>query len=202
ATLHVVLLIAGSLLVYRALRPHVGGVAACAAASFPMLSESTRTLVSWPSQFVDVGLYFFSAVAFYATARRRLAVALAATLLALFCKELAVVTAVLLPWFPDDRSRSERRRWALAIGGLLAAWGAAYLMVRPHAALALPHGLESDPRLLATPLPQRVLWALAGSLRALASLALVPGAADGAALALAVGLLVALVAYLFARPAA
>ena len=127
-----------------------------------MVSESTRTLVSWPSQFVDVGLYFFSAVAVHETARRRLPSALMSTLLALLCKELAVIPALLLPWFPDGRPRAERRRWAIAFGALIVVWAAAYLAVRRVAVLHLPHGLEQDPGLLRTPLPRRLAWALGG----------------------------------------
>ena len=190
ALLHVLLLLAGSLLVYGALRPHLGGAAACVAASFPMLSESTRTLVSWPSQFVDVGLYFFSAVSLHETARRRLPSALAATLLALFCKELAVIPALLLPWFPDARPRAARRRWAIAFGALIVAWAAAYLGVRHAAGLHLPHGLEQ----LATPLPQRIAWAFGGTLRAFASLPLAHVPEDTIALALGIGLVVAFAA--------
>jgi tetratricopeptide (TPR) repeat protein len=188
ALLHALLLLAGSLLVFRALRPRLGGSVACVAATFPMLSESTRTLVSWPSQFVDVGLYFFTAVSLHETARRRLPSALVATLLALLCKELAVIPALLLPWFPDARSRDERRRWAIAFGALVVAWAAAYVAVRLAAGLHLPHGLEQE---VSTPWLMRLSWALGGSLRALASLPLTRVPHDVIASALLIGLLVA-----------
>jgi tetratricopeptide (TPR) repeat protein len=202
ALLHALLLLAGSLFVYRALRAHLGGAAACVAATFPMLSESTRTLVSWPSQFVDVGLYFFSAVALFATARGRLPTALASTLLALFCKELAVIPALLLPWFPDARSREERRRWAIAFGVLVAAWACAYLAVRRAAGLHLPHGLEEDPSVLHTPLPKRLAWAVGGTFRALGSLPLAHAPEEALAIALGVGLLAAFAALLAASATA
>ncbi|HXS81742.1 MAG TPA: hypothetical protein VN896_03405 [Methylomirabilota bacterium] len=200
AMFHVLLLLAGSLLVFRALRPHLGGAAACVAATFPMLSESTRTLVSWPSQFVDVGLYLFSAVALHETARRRLPTALAGTLLAFLCKELAVIPALLLPWFPDGRPRAERRRWAIAFGALLIAWATVYLVVRRAAGLHLPHGLEQDTQLLASPLPMRISWAIGGTLRAFMSLPLAHGPADVIAIALAIGVLVAFVLRLAGSP--
>jgi len=192
AALHLLLLAAGSLLVFRALRPHLGGPAACVAATFPMLSESTRTLVSWPSQFVDVGLYFFSAVALHATARRRLPAALAATLLALLCKELAVVTALLLACFPDGRDAATRRRWAIALGALVVVWAGAYLAVRSAAGLHLPHGIEQNTKLAATSWLMRMSWAIGGSVRALASLPLASAPEDPLAIALAAGLLIAL----------
>jgi len=202
ALLHVALLLAGSLLVFRALRAPLGGSAACVAATFPMLSESTRTLVSWPSQFVDVGLYFFSAVALHETAKRRLPTALAATLLALLCKELAVITALLLVCLPDGRDAATRRRWGIAFGVLVAAWAGAYLAVRHAAGLHLPHGLEQGAALLGTPLPRRLAWALGGSLRALASLPLAGAPEDAIAIALAVGLAVAFSVRLATTPAA
>jgi len=197
AALHALLLAAGSLFVFRALRPYLGGRGAALAATFPMFSESTRTLVAWPSQFVDVGLYFFSAVALDATARRRLRPALAATALALLCKELAVVPALLLPWFPDQRSRDERRRWALAFGLLLLVWGATYIAVRHAAGLALPHGLEQQ---AASPF-QRVAWAFTATLRALISLPLARTPRDGIAYLVAIGFPVAtLLGDVLARP--
>jgi len=202
AMLHVALLLAGSLLVFAALRAPLGGAAACVAATFPVLSESTRTLVSWPSQFVDVGLYFFSAVALHATARRRLPVALAATLLALLCKELAVITALLLVLLPDGRDAATRRRWAIGFGVLVAAWAGAYLAVRHAAGLHLPHGLEQGATLLGTPLPTRLAWALGGSLRALASLPLARVPEDAIAIALTIGLTVAFAVRLATTPIA
>jgi tetratricopeptide (TPR) repeat protein len=191
ATLHALLLAAGTLLVYRALRPSLGGVTACVAASFPCFAESTRTLVGWPSQFVDVGLYFFTALALHETSRRRLPSALAAALLALLCKELAVVAVVLLPCFPAERSPRERFRWAGACAALLLAWGATYLAVRHAAHLSLPHHLEQDPALLGTPITARFAWALRGGLRSMASLPLVPDPSDILGGVLGIGLLAA-----------
>jgi tetratricopeptide (TPR) repeat protein len=201
AAFHVLLLAAGTVLIYRALRPHLGAVAACTAATFPMFAESTRTLVGWPSQFVDVGLYFFSAVALHATAMKRLPLALGATLLALLCKELAVIPALLLPWFPDDRPRATRTRWALAFAALLAIWGAAYLTVRNVAGLHLPHGLENQAALAGTSMMQRLAWAFGGTLRAFASLPLVSVRHEPMAKALAVGFWLTVALALVALPA-
>ena len=199
AALHVLLLAAGGLLVYRTLRPHMGGFTACVAVTFPMLSESTRTLVSWPSQFVDVGLYFFSALALHEASRRRLPSALAAALLALMCKEVGVVTLLLLPWLPGVLDRPARRRWILGSGAVLALWAAAYVAVRTSTHLVLPHGIEHEAA--SAPWLTRITWALGGSIRALGSLALKPGAGDTAALVL-LAALVAVVAFaVIASPA-
>ncbi len=201
AALHALLLAAGALLVYRALRPQLGGGVACVAATFPAFAESTRTLVSWPTQFVDVGLYFFSALAVHEASRRRLPSAMTAGLLALLCKELAVVTLLLLPWMPGVWKPGERRRWAIACGALLLLWAGAYMAVRQTAHLALPHGIEQDPALLATPALERVAWAFHGSIRALSSLTLRPGAHDVWALSLGMTFLAALAFAAVALPA-
>ncbi len=199
AALHVLLLAAGGLLVYRTLRPHMSGFAAFAAATFPMFSESTRTLVSWPSQFVDVGLYFFSALALREASRRRLPTALAAALIALFCKEVGVVTLLMLPWLPSVLDRPERRRWLLGSGAVLALWATAYVAVRNSAHLALPHGIEHEAA--GAPWQTRIAWALNGSVRALGSLALKPGAGDTAALVVFASLVAVVAFAVIASPA-
>lgn len=202
AALHALLLALGGLLFYRAFRTRMGGAAACAAAAFPALSESTRTLISWPSQFVDVGLYLFSALAVHEASRRRLPSALAAALVALLCKELAVVTVLLLPWLPGAVPASGRRRWLVATGALLTVWAGAYLGVRHAAHLALPHGIESAAAGDAAAPFARLVWALEGSARALASLPLLPGPHDGWALGAVIVFAAALAIGLVAVPGA
>ena len=173
AAIHAAFLAGGALLLYRALRGSWSGPAAAAAAAFPLLAESTRTLVAWPTQFVDVGLYFFSVLALHERAAGRLPTALAALAAALLCKEVAIVTGVLLAFWPGASGRSHSR-WLIGAGAVLVAWAIAFVWVRQHAGLTLPHGLESDARLLATPIPQRLWWAVGSSSRAIMSLALRP----------------------------
>src|SRR6266516_4278753 len=91
--LHVALLALSGWLLYRALRPHWPGSAAAVAASFPLLVESGRMLIGWPSHFQDVGAIFFAALALHEASRGRLASTLASLLAALLCKEIAAVTA-------------------------------------------------------------------------------------------------------------
>jgi hypothetical protein len=202
AALHVLLLVAGSLLLFRVIRAPLGGPAAWFAASFPMFSESTRTLVSWPTQFVDVGLYFFMAVAIHETWRRRLPTALAASLLGLLCKELAVVVVLLLPWLPGTWARGERRRWLAGTVALAVVWAAAYLAVRTSAQLSLPHGLEQPSGGTPVSLAARLAWAFGGSMRALVSLPLVAAHQDLLATALGVLALVGVAATAMTSPAA
>jgi tetratricopeptide (TPR) repeat protein len=180
AAVHVALLALATLLLFRLLRAHWGGWAAAAAASFPLLAESSRSLIAWPSQFSDLGVYLFSILALHEAARRRLWTASLALLVALLCKETAVVTAALLPFMPATPSapRTGRARWLVASGVVLVAWAAVYQFVRGHAGLELPHGLESDARLLHTPLAVRLLWAWGNSLKSIFSLSVLPAAHD------------------------
>jgi hypothetical protein len=185
--LHAGLLLVAALLVYRTLRRFLPGSIAAVAAGFPMLAESTRTIVCWPCQVVDAGAYLFAALALHETVARRRWTALAALLAALCCKEVAVVAALLLPFTPGLGRRRARLMWLLGTGSVAIAWAAAYLWVRKHAGLELPHGLERDPALLATPLVAKLSWAFDHCLRAAWSLGQKASASDpwvlGAALA-------------------
>jgi hypothetical protein len=160
ATLHGVLLALAAVLVYRALCPRWPAWAAAAAASFPLIAEASRTLLLWPSAFQDLGALLFSALALHEASRRRLQSALAALGAGLLCKEIAVVTALLLPFMPDLGSVRERRRWVLAAALLVLAWGTVYLFVMRHAGLMFQRHLEAA----RPPLPLRMTWALIASL--------------------------------------
>jgi tetratricopeptide (TPR) repeat protein len=172
ATLHVLMLAFSSLLLYRVFRRAWPGPSAALVATFPLFSESSRTLISWPSHFVDLGVWMFTAIALHETAARRLWSTLAALLAALLCKEVAVVAALLLPWIPGIGPAGRRQRlvWSAATGALAAAWAAVYLVVRHRAHLALPHHLETSEVVRSTPLSTRFGWAVWNSLRALFSL--------------------------------
>lgn len=178
AAFHAALLSAGALLLYRVFRESLEGPAAMMAATFPLLAESTRTLVGWPTQFVDVGLFFFSALALHECSRRRLPGALLALFAALLCKELGLVTAVMLPFLPGRSETRERVRVAVGAAVVVTVWAALYLHVRTAAQLQLPHGLENA----TASLIDRVVWALSGSVRAVLSLDLLPSGRDRFAL--------------------
>jgi len=179
ALLHTLLLGATALLLYRALRRSWSGPIAAAAATFPLLMESSRELIAWPSHFVDLGAVFFAVLALHEASCRRIATALAALLASLLCKEAAVVTALLLPWMPlpptgaRSRTAGERMPWIFGTIAVVAIWGLAYAYVRRSAGLELPHGLESNRDLAAVPWATRLAWSLWNSLRAVMSL---PGA--------------------------
>jgi tetratricopeptide (TPR) repeat protein len=168
-----------------------------------LLAESSRSLIAWPSQFSDLGVYLFSILALHEAARRRLWTASLALLVALLCKETAVVTAALLPFMPatPSASRTGRARWLAACGVVLVAWAAAYQFVRGHAGLELPHGIERDARLLHTSAVVRLLWAWGNSLKAIFSLSVLPATRDVVVGAL-VGAIALAATAAFARDAA
>ena len=197
AALHLVLLGVSSLLIFRAFRRAWPPAWAAVIATFLMLSESTRTLVAWPSHFVDLGVWLFTAIVLHEAAARRLKTALVALLLALLCKEVAVVAALLVPWLPGigPGDRRERLRWAAAMGGVALAWGAACGAIRHGGGFTLPHGLDAPVATVLAQLPQRLAWAAGNSLRAYLSLPASPsplaaplGAAAVALAAIAGGL--------------
>ena len=190
--LHLTLLLAGALLLYRTLRSVWSGGAACAAAAFTLGAESTRTIAAWPTQFVDVGLFVFSMLALHAASRRRTPLAVLALLAALLCKEVAIVTGLLLPFVPfaapAREARATRVRLAVASGATMLAWGLATLAVRHHAGLVLPQRIAGSTEALQASWLERMGWAMHGSLKALASLPLVPSPDDAAARLVIAGL--------------
>jgi tetratricopeptide (TPR) repeat protein len=176
--IHLGLLALGALMLYRALRPSWSGPLACAAATFTLLAEGTRTIAGWSAQFVDVAVFVASALALHEASRRRWASSLAALLVALLSKEVAVVTGLLLPFVPAaarggvrPAGRSgERARFAAGCAAVLLGWGLASLAVRRAAHLELPRHLLESPEAARTGWPARVAWAFDGSVRAAASL--------------------------------
>jgi hypothetical protein len=178
AALHVLALALASLLLYRALRLRWPGPWAAAAASFVLLAESTRMLVAWPSHFMDLGALLCVTLALHEAAHRRLWSTLLAIAASLLFKEVGLLAALVVPWFPAGRPRAtaERLRWSAACAATVAAWGIAYLVVTRHAGLALPHQFE--PGADTQPWPARFGWALWNSARAQFSLAADRGAWD------------------------
>ncbi|HET9325440.1 MAG TPA: hypothetical protein VFQ05_01580 [Candidatus Eisenbacteria bacterium] len=184
--LHLVLLGASSLLVYRAVRSVWPGPWAAAAASFPLLTESSRTFLLWPTTIQDLGALFFSALAFHEASRRSLAGAIAAVVAGLLCKETTVVTALLLPWLPLITT-PERRRWILGLGSALLAWGFVYGFVLRQGHVTFQSRFEQPSTFMET-LP----WALRLGLRDALGLGALEGWATAPMLAgLALVLLVA-----------
>jgi hypothetical protein len=111
-------------------------------------------------------------LALHEAVRRRMGTSLAALVLALLCKEVAIVVAPLLPLLPriGPTPRSERVRWAIGAGAVTAVWALAYLAVRRSIHLELPHNLEHDATVLSASAVAKLGWALWNSVRAIFSL--------------------------------
>lgn len=189
AVLHGALLLASALLLYDLLRDSMSGPGAAFAATMPLALEAARALLIVPVHIVDLGLVTASVLAWWCAARGRLVAALAALLAAFFCKETAIVTALMLPWLARADARRPRRVWVIACAALATVWAVAYVTIRRQAAMALPHGLEAglSPALLGE--PARYAWSIAGSLRALVSLPMKPEGPEGPVLAVSLLLL-------------
>ncbi len=151
AGIHLVLLMAAALVLYRAARRFVPAPAAAAVATFPLLAEPTRNLLGWASHSADLGLFLFTSLALHEATRRRLVTTLAALGAALLCKEFAVLAALSVPWVAAHEARSRRVPlvWGIAVAALLAVWALAYGMVCTRAGLAptlgIPSGIRGAP---------------------------------------------------------
>ena len=199
ALLHTALLGASAWLFRRALRRSGMATApASVAAAFPLLVESARMLIGWPSHFQDVGALFFASLAAHEASHGRLRTLLPAALASLLCKEVGALTLFLLPWWPGSgQSRAWRWRATAALAATVAAWGAMYAWVIARAGVTFAHeyGPQSQAA-TASPLPERVAWALTHSARALFSMPEQPGPLDlPVALTLGALLLVALAVF-------
>jgi hypothetical protein len=170
--LHVALLALATLAIYSALRVPWSAPWAAFAASFSSLSESSRGLLTWSSHFADLGAWVFTALCLHEVARRRLPTALLALLLALWCKEVAGIAALLLPFIPGTGPRGlrERLRWMAAFAGLLVVWALVYGVVRQRAGFQIYHGIEPTLTTGAALWMTRIIWSLSNGLRAMLSL--------------------------------
>ena len=203
AVFHFGVLATGAVLLQRALRRALGGPLSFLAAAFPLWGESTRTLASWPTQFVDVGLWGASSLALHAAANGRRTRALVALALALLCKEVAVVLGVLLPLLPRAaRDPRERARFAASCAAVMALWGVATLLVRQRAGLELPARIAQSPEALSASVWERFTWTLDASLRACWSLPRLPTPEAATATVLTVVLAAAALAIFATRPQA
>jgi hypothetical protein len=190
--LHLSLLGATSLLIFRALRSVWPGACAAAAASFVLLSESTRTFLLWPTTIQDLGALFFTALAIHEASRRRLIPAAGAVAAGLLCKETTVVTALLIPWLPFIRL-SERRRWIFALGGTLVVWGFLYGIVLQQGQVAFQSHFEQPSSFMET-LP----WAMWLGVRDGLGLGALPGSVS-APIKAVVALMVVIAALMVAQ---
>jgi hypothetical protein len=169
---HVLLLALTSVLFYRAFRLRWSGPVAATMASFPVLAESARMLIAWPSNFQDVGALLFSALALHEAMRARLRFALPALAAGLLCKEVTVIPALLLPWLPSFDRRT-RGVWLKATGALVLAWGLVYALVVGAGHVRLPWQVAPAPAgaaPAAAPWIVRLGWSVSTALKSAWSL--------------------------------
>ncbi len=151
ALIHAALLALSSLLLYRALRPSWPAPAAAFAASFPVVLDAARQLVTWPSCAQDLLALVFGALALHALSRGRRLVALGALLVALLCKEVAIAFAPAFALWPAHArrapdgslapaSRADRLRTLAASLAVVGGWWIVHEWVSRRAGLLPPPG--------------------------------------------------------------
>jgi hypothetical protein len=119
AAVHLALLCALFLILYRTFRTPLGPLAAVSAAAFPLLSEPTRVLLGWPSGAEYLLAMVGVALALHEARAGRPLTAAAATLFALLSHEAAMLALPLVPivmW----RSGRSRRQVAIAVAVMCA----------------------------------------------------------------------------------
>jgi hypothetical protein len=198
AALHALALADTGVLLARALRRAWPAPAAAAAAAFPLLLESARTLLAWPSGAQDLGALFFLALALHAAARGRVALLAAAGVAASLCKEVAAPLALLAALAPFPRRTGSPWRAPLVTAGALAAWSV-LRFVLPHPGLGI--AIPASPLAASIPPAGRLAQAFALAARDAFSLDRAPAWAAGVAIAVAALPVLVELASPHARPA-
>jgi hypothetical protein len=180
AALHALVLAATGVLLARALRRVWPAPAAAAAAAFPLLLESARTLLAWPSGAQDLGALFFLALALHAASRGRVVLLAFAGVAASLCKEVAAPLALLAALAPFPRRTGSPWRAPLVTAGALVAWAVLRFVVsHPGAGLVT----LASPFAAPIPLAERLVRAFALGARDAFSLDRAPAWATGVAIA-------------------
>lgn len=160
---HAALLFASALLLFAALRRALPDGAAAVAAMFPLALEASRTVLAFATGMQDLMALAGLSLALFAASRGRLALAIVGALAGLLGKEVVLPALLLLPLAPFAALAGRRRRWALGLGATIAAWAAAYAVVRQSAGfesvrgqLTAEHTLGAWPALVARALAMGV----------------------------------------------
>jgi Flp pilus assembly protein TadD len=150
ALVHALLLALASILLYRALRPAWPAPAAALAASFPVVLDAARQVVTWSSCAQDLLALVFGAAALLALSRGRRLLALSSLLAALLSKETALAFAPALALWPahardggelgarEPARRSDRLRTLAGSLAIVAAWWIVHEWVSRRAGLLPP----------------------------------------------------------------
>lgn len=155
---HLLLLAACSWLLVMAIRKRQPMDLAVLGAAFWLLSEPFRSLLTWPSHFVELSSIATVLLAFYAIATERLVLAIAAFGVGLLCKESGVLVlplALVLLWPPAGHKRAPA---LVAMCVLACAWIATYAYVRHEHGVAPPAGIAVSPSTVLAGLPGKLAW--------------------------------------------
>ncbi len=145
ALFHAALLATSAVLLHRSLRPAWPAPAAALAASFPVVLDAARQLLTWPSCAQDLLALVFGTVALHALSRGWRPVALVALLLALLCKETALAFAPALALWPAHKgsrgapaTHGDRLRTLAASALVVGVWWLVHEWVSRRAGLLPP----------------------------------------------------------------
>lgn len=157
-------------LLYQSLPRQWPRIDAVAISTFLVFAESARSLLIWPSHFVELGLLVATATMILLGSRRHLAF-IGAVVVALLTKEMAIVAVPLCLWVPGktiDGPRSTRL-WLLTLAAI-GLWGIGYFIARNIAGLHPPSSITVSPVQLLRDFPARFIWSVRSSFEALMSL--------------------------------
>ena len=138
-------------------RPAASVVAFCAIAH-----EYSRTMIAWPSHFVELSMLLSLACSALAASRGHFGWFMVASAIALLCKETSVLylTALFIGrwWLIGVESRRPRRLALFA--SLLAAWGLLYRNVVTRHAMHPPDSITTEPGAVLSTMVERAGWSL------------------------------------------
>ncbi len=185
-------------LLYRSLPRHWPRTDAVAIATFPALAESARSLLVWPSHFVELGLLVATASMILLGTGRHIAFVVVAVG-ALLTKEMAIIAIPFCLWMPGrtiDRKQL-MRLWLVVLAGT-GLWCLGYVLVGKSAGLHPPSSITLSPGQLLRDLPVRFAWSVRSSFEALMSLSSASGSLRGWVLG-AIAVLLAVAGATYAR---
>lgn len=153
-TIHLLILLGTYVLIYRMARRGFSGPAAAAIASFPLLSEAARALVTWPSGAQHLLAGFFAVLTLHEALAGRWLTAFPAGLAASLSHEtgfLAVLAVPVVAFFrKPGASRASRFMPLLGVAAVALVWWQGYSAANRHGVL-LPRPPEGPSPLFKLP---------------------------------------------------
>jgi hypothetical protein len=157
--LHGAVLCAIGYMLIATLRHRLGMAAAGCVAGFLLLSEPARSLLTWPSHFVELSFLFGLALAVCAAEAGWVLLAGCAFAATLLCKETALLAVPLIALVPSRRlHRGSRLRLLIALGLIGLVWCLAYAHARSAYHLIPPPSITLAPPALAHSALTRIAW--------------------------------------------